>query len=185
MKNNLESKNNLEDRKLSNTVKFSQKNEIRLIENQERVKRKVSANPARQSRNILNKINKKPSVMTVKTAESESEGYHSDCSSPAVQTKENRKSSLEKRKRYSNSRKLSSKPGNKSNSKVLKGQNIGSNVKGPNSAQGSSNNSSQNVDSSGKIIRYPSIQLLLYSSFKNLNYYIKKNFTTNQHVNSN
>ena len=145
LKNNLDVRNNLEDRRPSNTVKFSQRNEIRLIENQDRAKRKISANPARQSRNILNKINKKPSVITVKSAESESEGYHSDCSTPAVQTKDTRKSSLEKRKRYSNSRKLSSKPGHKSNSKVLAGQNIGSKGQGLTSAVGPSNNFSQNV----------------------------------------
>ena len=98
-------KTNLDGRKPSNTVKFSRKNEIRLIEGGE--KRKVSGNIAQQSKNLLRNINKEK--------ESESEGYHSDCGSPHRNRKQSeRKSSLERRKNYSSRNQRRNSPSRKS-----------------------------------------------------------------------
>ena len=101
-------KSNLEERKPSNTVKFSRKDDIRIIgpaiENN-KGERKGSANPRRkpsgdvrkQSRELLRRINQ--------DKESESEGYHSDCMSPNVLKKNSKhRSSLERRKKYSNNK---------------------------------------------------------------------------------
>lgn len=95
-------KNNLETRKPSNTVKFSHKNEIRIIEGKDR-KKKFSS-PADQSRKILSNINNN---IRGKSLESESEGYHSDCSSPRSSINSaTRKSSLERRRKYGTGRKV-------------------------------------------------------------------------------
>ena len=90
-------KNNFESKKQSNTVKFNPRNDIRLIEGQkqEQGKRKISGNIKQQSKNILRNINKEKNVR--RSIESESEGYHSDCSSPRV-----------RERRVSSSRKISS-----------------------------------------------------------------------------
>ena len=94
-------KSNLEERKPSNTVKFSRKNEIRIIgpaqnkegerKASENARRKPSGNIRRQSRDLLRRINQEK--------DSESEGYHSDCMSSNVLRK---KSSLARRQKYSN-----------------------------------------------------------------------------------
>ena len=101
-------KSHLEERKPSNTVKFSRKDQVRIIgpatENNmgERKgsgnpRRKPSGNVRKQSRELLRRINQEK--------ESESEGYHSDCMSPNVLKKNSRhKSSLERRKKYSNNK---------------------------------------------------------------------------------
>ena len=86
-------KNNFESKKQSNTVKFNPRNDIRLIE--EQGKRRISGNIKQQSKNILRNINKEKNVR--RSIESESEGYHSDCSSPRV-----------RERRVSSSRKISS-----------------------------------------------------------------------------
>lgn len=97
-----------EERKPSNTVKFSRKDQVRIIgpaTEDNKGERKGSANPRRkpsgnvrkQSRELLRRINQEK--------ESESEGYHSDCMSPNVLKKNSRhKSSLERRKKYSNNK---------------------------------------------------------------------------------
>ena len=101
-------KSNLEERKPSNTVKFSRKDDVRIIGPAiENIKgeRKGFANPRRkpsgdvrkQSRELLRRINQEK--------ESESEGYHSDCMSPNVLKKNSKhKSSLERRQKYSNNK---------------------------------------------------------------------------------
>ena len=101
-------KSNLEERKPSNTVKFSRKDDIRIIRpaiESNKGERKGSANPRRkpsgdvrkQSRDLLRRINHEK--------ESESEGYHSDCMSPNVLKKTSKlRSSLERRQKYSNNK---------------------------------------------------------------------------------
>lgn len=101
-------KSHLEERKPSNTVKFSRKDQVRIIgpvtENNKgerkgsgNPRRKPSGNVQKQSRELLRRINQE--------RESESEGYHSDCMSPNVLKKNSRhKSSLERRKKYSNNK---------------------------------------------------------------------------------
>ena len=58
LRNNLDNKDNIDARKPSSSVKFSRKNEIRVIEDPRSSKKKVSHNPAAQTKNILQKINR-------------------------------------------------------------------------------------------------------------------------------
>ena len=96
-------KSNLEMKKHSNTVKFSQKNDIKVFDGAEREKRKVSGNIAQQSKNILRNINKDKTDQ--RSLESESEGYHSDCSLPKVRA---RNVSTSRKTSYGNKRRSSS-----------------------------------------------------------------------------
>ena len=101
-------KSPMEERKPSNTVKFSRKDDIRIIDPaapNNLGERKRSANPRRkpsgnirkQSRELLRRVNQEK--------ESESEGYHSDCMSSNVLKKNSRhKSSLDRRQKYSSSK---------------------------------------------------------------------------------
>ena len=58
LRNNLDNKDDIDARKPSSSVKFSRKNEIRVIEDPRSSKKKVSHNPAAQTKNILQKINR-------------------------------------------------------------------------------------------------------------------------------
>ena len=58
LRNNLDNKDDIDARKPSSSVKFSRKNEIRVIEDPRSSKKKVSHYPAAQTKNILQKINR-------------------------------------------------------------------------------------------------------------------------------
>ena len=102
-------KSHLEERKPSNTVKFSRKDDIRIIDpaapnnlgewkRSANQRRKPSGNVRKQSRELLRRVNQEK--------ESESEGYHSDCMLSNVLKKNSRnKTSLERRQKYSSIKK--------------------------------------------------------------------------------